>query len=269
MALEQDLLAPSRSVRPAPVYRIAPGLSWSAILAGAAVSLALSFLLTVLAAGFGMQFGGYGLSSRASLAGFTPVVGAWAIVAQLLPAALGGYLAGRLRHGWHEVHDDESHFRDTAHGLITWAVATLVGVVFVALLLSPYAEHMGGTDAAAAAKASLSSAQVERAANISAQAAYFAAVGLLLSAFVAAVGTFRNVISTKKLTKRARLKPGPPCADASASCTPNQTSMIVARAMHIRRPIAVMEGAAVEANWSHPCVMKFSSPIRQPPRYCG
>lgn len=186
MSLDQDTIVAGRAVRAAPVYRIAPGLSWSAIFSGATVSLALSLLLVILAAGFGMQVGAYGLASRASLAGFTPIVGAWAIVAQVAPAALGGYLAGRLRHAWHEVHDDEAHFRDTAHGLITWAVSALAGVVLVIGLLTPYSEHLAAPDLAATA-ASLSTAQAERAANISAQASYFAAVGMLLSAFVSAV----------------------------------------------------------------------------------
>lgn len=181
MVLDPDL-ATART-RVAPVYRIAPSLSWSAILAGAMVSLALSLLLLVLAAGFGMQLGGFGLSSRTSLAGFTPILGAWAIVAQVIPAALGGYLSGRLRHGWHGVHADETHFRDTAQGLITWAVSTLVGVVLVVALLGPYNDHLGGVEVTTP----VTTADLQRAANISAQAAYFAAVGLLLSAFVSAV----------------------------------------------------------------------------------
>jgi hypothetical protein len=36
-----------------------------------------------------------------------------------------GYLAGRLRHRWLATHTHEVFFRDTAHGLVTWGVATL------------------------------------------------------------------------------------------------------------------------------------------------
>lgn len=39
---------------------------------------------------------------------------------------MGGYLAGRLRTKWPAVHTDEVFFRDTAHGFLTWAVATLL-----------------------------------------------------------------------------------------------------------------------------------------------
>jgi hypothetical protein len=56
----------------------------------------------------------------------------WLIVTQWASAALGGYIAGRLRTRWHGTHVHEVFFRDTAHGLITWSVAT----VFVAAILT-------------------------------------------------------------------------------------------------------------------------------------
>ena len=52
----------------------------------------------------------------------------WLIVTQWVSAALGGYLAGRLRTRWIGTHPHEVFFRDTAHGLITWAVATILVV---------------------------------------------------------------------------------------------------------------------------------------------
>ena len=56
----------------------------------------------------------------------------------------------------------------------------------------------------------------------------------------------------KKFRNFAMLKPGPPCADASDSCTPNHTSIIVARAMQMWSPSASIDGAAVVVNESHP-----------------
>jgi hypothetical protein len=38
---------------------------------------------------------------------------------------MGGYLAGRLRTKWIGVHTNEVYFRDTAHGFLAWAVASL------------------------------------------------------------------------------------------------------------------------------------------------
>jgi MFS family permease len=55
---------------------------------------------------------------------------AWLIAVQLFSLALGGYLAGRLRTRWADTLEDEVFFRDTAHGLMVWAVSA----VFVACL---------------------------------------------------------------------------------------------------------------------------------------
>lgn len=46
--------------------------------------------------------------------------------AQVAASGMGGYLAGRLRTRWLGVHSDEVYFRDTAHGFLAWALATLV-----------------------------------------------------------------------------------------------------------------------------------------------
>lgn len=56
----------------------------------------------------------------------------WLIVTQWVAAGMGGYIAGRLRSRWIGTHTHEVFFRDTAHGFVTWAVAS----VLVALLVS-------------------------------------------------------------------------------------------------------------------------------------
>ncbi|MEI9965262.1 MAG: hypothetical protein WDM92_11775 [Caulobacteraceae bacterium] len=127
-----------------------PAVSWAAIWAGASVAVATSLLLTMAGAGLGYALGFPGLASRDSLAAFTPTLGAGAIVVQVLSAALGGYIAGRLRTTWIGVHGDESHFRDTAHGLIAWAVATVAGLLLAALVLAPYTDQLAIAAATAA-----------------------------------------------------------------------------------------------------------------------
>ena len=167
----------------APLLHPQSAISWAAILAGSSVAVAASLVLTLAGAGIGYAVGFPGIASRASLAAFTPEIGAGAIVVQVLSAALGGYLAGRLRTTWTGVHGDESHFRDTAHGLIAWAVATLAGVLLAALVLVPYGDQLAGASAAAA----MTAEQAVRAGHIASQASLFLAVGMLCSAFVAAV----------------------------------------------------------------------------------
>jgi hypothetical protein len=51
---------------------------------------------------------------------------AWLTFTALAASGLGGYLAGRLRTKWTQIHGDETYFRDTAHGFVSWAVATLL-----------------------------------------------------------------------------------------------------------------------------------------------
>jgi hypothetical protein len=50
----------------------------------------------------------------------------WLVVVQWISAGLAGYMAGRLRTKWVGVHTDEVFFRDTAHGFLAWALATLL-----------------------------------------------------------------------------------------------------------------------------------------------
>lgn len=184
---ERDL--PSRSA-----------VSWSAVFAGAVTALAAGIVLTGLAAGFGFRLAVAGLASRASLEGFSPEAGAWMIAAQVLPAALGGYLAGRLRLHWQGVHGDETHFRDTAHGLLAWAVGTVAGVVLAALVLLPYADRLAGAEAAAPALSSAQAAvRAVRDAEIASQSAIFVAVGLLLAAFTSAVAAALGGLRTDEM----------------------------------------------------------------------
>lgn len=173
-------------ISPTPSGGLKPPVSWGAIWSGATVTVAVSVLLTLAGAGFGYALAYSALGSRDYLAGFTPTVGAGAIVVQVLSAALGGYLTGRLRTIWHGVHDDEAHFRDTAHGLIAWALATVILLVLGAAVLGPYTETL--TQAAVATPPPAPTPEeARRAADIAAQAALFTAVGMLLGAFVSAV----------------------------------------------------------------------------------
>jgi hypothetical protein len=169
-------------------------VSWAAIWAGAIVAVAVTMVLTLAGAGLGYSLSLSGVATRGSLSAFTPEIGAGAMVVQVLAGAVGGYLAGRLRVLWHGVHDDEAHFRDTAHGLIAWALATLIVVVLGTLVLAPYADALSAQ--AAATQIIPTPEEAQRAANIAAQSSLFMAVGLLLSGFVAAVaariGGMRN-----------------------------------------------------------------------------
>jgi hypothetical protein len=115
--------------------------SWGAILAGAVVAVSLSLVLVTLGAGLGFAsvspWSEHGLSATS----FTVAGTIWLIVTQWLSAAAGGYSAGRLRQRWLATHTHEVFFRDTAHGLVTWGVATLF---IVAVLVSSVGRLVSG-----------------------------------------------------------------------------------------------------------------------------
>jgi hypothetical protein len=106
-----------------------PGVSWGAVLAGAAAAAALSFILLILGVGLGLSSVSP-WSFNATAVGVSTI--AWLAFMQLAASGIGGYMAGRLRVKWSAIHTDEVHFRDTAHGLLAWAVATLITVAVLA-----------------------------------------------------------------------------------------------------------------------------------------
>jgi hypothetical protein len=112
------------------------GVSWGAVLGGAAAAAALSFILLIL--GFGLGFSsvspwsGEGLSAKTI--GISGAI--WLVFTQLAASAIGGYLAGRLRVKWAGVHTREVYFRDTAHGFLAWSVATLVTAAVLGTAIS-------------------------------------------------------------------------------------------------------------------------------------
>jgi hypothetical protein len=57
---------------------------------------------------------------------FTLAAGVYLIVVAMLSSTIGGYIAGRMRSQWQTVHEHERYFRDTAHGFLVWALATVV-----------------------------------------------------------------------------------------------------------------------------------------------
>ena len=128
MPTTQPLSAVSRTesdmfpVNEAPVSAV----SWSAVLGGAFIAAAMALILTLLGTGLGLSAISPWSNSGASSTtiGIAGVV--WLIFMQVVAASMGGYLAGRLRTKWVDVHTDEVFFRDTAHGFLAWAVAVVI-----------------------------------------------------------------------------------------------------------------------------------------------
>jgi len=131
----------------------ASGVHWGAITAGALGAVGITFVLT-----------------------------SWLIVTQWLASGLGGYLAGRLREKWVGIRTDEVLFRDTAHGFLAWALATLIVVTLLTL---------GSLTVAAAAPATtggpVSPEAAEAARKAGAAFAFYSSLSLLIGAFIGSV----------------------------------------------------------------------------------
>lgn len=126
--------APDRST-------LANAVSWGAVFAGATAAAVLSMVLLLLGTGVGFSAVSPWTDQGASATtvGVSTII--WMTVVQILASLFGGYLAGRLRAKWVSVHSHESYFRDTAHGFLAWAVATLVTA---SLLSSAVGSIVGG-----------------------------------------------------------------------------------------------------------------------------
>jgi hypothetical protein len=106
-------------------------VSWAAIFAGAFAAFAITDVLLALGVGLGLTSISPWSNTGVSATTFTIMTGLGLIVVQWLSAAIGGYIAGRLRTKWVGVHAHEVFFRDTAHGFLAWALATVVGALFL------------------------------------------------------------------------------------------------------------------------------------------
>ena len=145
------------------------GVSWPAILAGATGAAALSYVLVILGFGLGLSALSPWTNSGTSANAIGVATIVWLAFTQIAASGMGGYLAGRLRSKWAGVHDDEVYFRDTAHGFLSWAIASLVVVAFlassVATIINGGASVAGAAIEAAGAGATAMAAKVSERSN--------------------------------------------------------------------------------------------------------
>jgi hypothetical protein len=132
-----------------PVESSKSAMTWGPIFGGAAAAIGVTLILLLLGSGVGLTMVSpwSGQSSSLGTVGVTAAI--WLVVVQWLSSALGGYITGRLRTKWAAVHTDEVFFRDTAHGFISWALAT----IFVAGFLASSLTSLAGAGAQAVGSA--------------------------------------------------------------------------------------------------------------------
>jgi hypothetical protein len=123
-------------------------VSWPAIAAGAVAAAALSLVLIAFGAGLGLSAVSPWSDSGVSATTFKTGTGIYLVIVAVMSSAVGGYLAARLRTKWTGVYTNDVFFRDTAHGFLAWAFATLISVTALtsvtAYLANGAAAGLGG-----------------------------------------------------------------------------------------------------------------------------
>ena len=126
-------------------------VDWAAVVAGALISTAIFVTMTTFGTGIGLSLTSPYLGEGASAKLAAVAVGIWTLWVVISSYLAGGYIAGRMRHRTYDSTEHESEIRNGAHGLTSWALATLLGGILTATVISGVASHSGtapagGTD---------------------------------------------------------------------------------------------------------------------------
>jgi hypothetical protein len=96
------------------------------VIAGAIGAAALALVLHGFAAAIGLSVSSTAPTWRDASVALVLLSGLYLVVAAILSYGFGGYLAGRLRPAITTGTSEETEFRDGAHGLLVWAIATVL-----------------------------------------------------------------------------------------------------------------------------------------------
>jgi MFS family permease len=108
-------------------------LRWSAVFAGAAVSVGLWLLLQTLGAGIGLSTVDPNDPNSLRSAGIG--TGIWTVIAPLIALFIGGVVAGR-------VSGTISRRSGAIHGLVLWSISAVLGFAALLMLASGFARGM-------------------------------------------------------------------------------------------------------------------------------
>jgi hypothetical protein len=115
------------------------GIHWASIIAGAIAAAALAFVLHSFALALGLSVGSTSPTWRDTSFALVLMSGLYLLLVAVASYGLGGYIAGRLRPAINGGVVEDIDFRDGMHGLLVWALATLLTglLAFGALQAAP------------------------------------------------------------------------------------------------------------------------------------
>ena len=106
-------------------------VDWAAIIAGAVIASAISFVLFTFGTAVGLSITSPYPAERVSATTFAIVLGLWILWVSVLSFLIGGYFTGLLMRQ-RLVGDHEREMRDGMHGALSWALAVLLGAMIAA-----------------------------------------------------------------------------------------------------------------------------------------
>lgn len=106
-------------------------VSWGAIAAGSVVACGITLLVFAFGIGGGLAIVSPWQGEGVSATTFSWVAGIALVCLGIIASVFGGYITGLLRHGWEDITEDDRYFRDTIHGFVTWALATILTVLVI------------------------------------------------------------------------------------------------------------------------------------------
>lgn len=149
-------------VQPA-IYRY-PLISWSSVLAGTAVAIAIGVMLNLLGAAIGASAVNPFAAAAPQAKALTIGAGLWLAFSNLVALQVGGFIAARSA-----AYPD--HNRGMMQGLTVWALGTIVTVVLTGSLLSRGMMQAADPDLIAAASGAMTPADMAAAAEAAKHAA--------------------------------------------------------------------------------------------------
>jgi amino acid transporter len=118
-------------------------LDWAAIVAGALVAAAASTILVTFGAAVGLGVSSASPTWRDASVALWILSGIFLILQSLVSFGCGGYLAGRARSPsvYSSTATEETERRDGFHGVTSWALAVLIGLVIAASISLAASRH--------------------------------------------------------------------------------------------------------------------------------
>ena len=101
-------------------------IQWGPVIGGALLAAALALVLHAFGVGLGLSVSSTAPTWRDASFPLIFLSGLYLLLVAFVTYGLGAYVAGRLRARLSAATADEVEFRDGVHGLLVWALATLL-----------------------------------------------------------------------------------------------------------------------------------------------